>query len=65
VLGRWHDGDVQFTWVQCPPGRESDLESVVPRHAVVRGVGLETFYLALTRHGRQTETSHPQREGSS
>jgi hypothetical protein len=65
VLGRRRDDDVQFFWVQCPPGMESDLESVLTRQAVVRRVGLETFYLALTRHGRPTETSHPQTEGLS
>ena len=57
VLGHRRDGDVQFIWVRCPPGIESDLESVLPRQAVVRGVGLETFYLAVTHHGRRTECS--------
>lgn len=56
VLGRRCDCDVQFVWVQCPPGIESDLESALPRQAVVRRVGLETFYLAVTQHGRQTRT---------
>jgi ABC-2 type transport system ATP-binding protein len=55
VLGCRDDGDMQFFWVQCPPGREGDLASVLPRQAVVRNVGLETFYLALTRHGLPTE----------
>jgi ABC-2 type transport system ATP-binding protein len=64
VLGRGCDGDVQFLWVQCPPGTESDLESVLSRQAVVRRVGLETFYLAVTQHGRPAETSHPQTECS-
>jgi ABC-2 type transport system ATP-binding protein len=65
VLGRRQDGDVQFIWLQCPPGTESELESVLPRRAVVRRVGLESFYMALTRHGGPTEKSHPQTECSS
>jgi ABC-2 type transport system ATP-binding protein len=63
VLGCRRDSDVRFVWVQCRSGMESDLESVLPRQAVARGVGLETFYLAITRHGRQIETVYPQTEG--
>ncbi len=64
VLGRRCDGDVQFLWVRYPPEMETDLESVLTRQVVVRRVGLETFYLALTQHGRQTETIPPQTESS-
>ncbi len=62
VLGRRRDGDVQFIWVQCPPQRETDLEPMLPRHAAVRGVGLETFYLAVTQHSRTAETIPPETE---
>jgi ABC-2 type transport system ATP-binding protein len=64
VLGRRQDRDVQFIWVQCPPGRETDLESVLPRQAVMRRVGLETFYMTVTQHGRPTEMIPPQTESS-
>jgi len=62
VLGRKCDEDMQLVWVQCPRGTENELESVLPRQATVRGVGLETFYLALTQHGQPAETSHPPTE---
>ncbi len=65
LLGHRCDCDVQFIWVQCPPGTESELESVLPRQAVVRGVSLETFYLTVTAHGRQSETIPPHSERSS
>jgi ABC-2 type transport system ATP-binding protein len=64
VLGRRRDGDVQLVWVQCPSGTAGDLESVLPRQAVARRVGLETFYLAITRHGRPAELVPPQTECS-
>jgi ABC-2 type transport system ATP-binding protein len=47
LLGRKTAGDVQLLWVRCRPG-VGDVESVLPRQAEVRGVGLETFYLAMT-----------------
>ena len=62
VLGRRRDADMQLIWVQCPPGTESNLEPVLARSAVVRRVGLETFYLAVTQHSRTAETIPPETE---
>lgn len=55
VLGCRHDSDIQLVWVRCAPGAESHLEAVLSRRAVMRGIGLETFYLAVTAHARPTE----------
>ena len=62
VLGRRRDSDVQLLWVWCPPQMESKLQPVLARSAVVRRVGLETFYLAVTQHSRTAGTIPPETE---
>ncbi len=59
VLSRRSESDIEFIWVQCAPGTESRLEAILPRSAAVRGVGLETFYLAVAGRGLPTEVVHP------
>ncbi len=59
VLGHRSDSDVQFVWVRCAPGTDSNLEALLPPPATIRGIGLETFYLAVTGRDRQTELMHP------
>jgi ABC-2 type transport system ATP-binding protein len=46
LLSRKVEGDVQLLWVRCRPGTP-ELEAVLPADAVIRGVGLERFYLAM------------------
>ncbi|NLH44430.1 MAG: ABC transporter ATP-binding protein [Planctomycetes bacterium] len=62
VLGQKCEEDVQFIWVQCRSQSESDLESVLPRQAAVRRVGLEKFYLAIARHGEPAQAASVQKE---
>jgi len=51
VLGsREVPGGGSLIWVRCSEDGQGDLERIAGERGIVRPVGLETFYLAMTEH---------------
>jgi hypothetical protein len=49
-----------LVWVRCSQQAGGKLEAICPKEAVIRAVGLETFYLAMTEHNGKTESTDGQ-----
>ncbi|HUT28199.1 MAG TPA: ABC transporter ATP-binding protein [Sedimentisphaerales bacterium] len=60
VLGSKAVSGAVLVWVRCSQHGQRKLETICPKKAVIRAVGLETFYLAMTEHNGKTESTDGQ-----